>query len=343
MKTIDAHVHAYGNDPGILLSHLERYDYSHICLVGCPGARNPINNIQLMYSKMYAPKRIFAYGGICTLPGVFESTGEGNKKQLEMLVAAGFDGWKIIETKPAAYKNLQIPLDGPVYEPAFAYAEEIGLPIIWHAGDPATFWDPTTAPADYIAKGWVYNTPEHPTLQECYRQVETVLARHPKLKVSLAHLLFLSDNPDYAFQLMDRYPHLNLDICPGFEMYQNFVKEPHIWREFFTKYQDRLIYGTDRRDNSDDVTYGYYDGTYNYIIRALFEDKPLDRDGVKGVGCGVPWEVHDKLFAGNFIRLNGTQPKALNKEAMAVYADWLAQYLDDNWKAQLDKYMLTLR
>ena len=69
----------------------------------------------------------------------------------------------------------------------------------------------------------------------------------------------------------------------------------------------------------------------------------MDRDGVKGVGCGVPWEVHDKLFAGNFIRLNGTQPKALNKEAMAVYADWLAQYLDDNWKAQLDKYMLTLR
>ena len=60
-----------------------------------------------------------------------------------------------------------------------------------------------------------------------------------------AHFHFLSDFLDRAAALLDRYPNVNFDLAPGIEMLYNFTKRPAEARDFFLKYQDRLVYGTD--------------------------------------------------------------------------------------------------
>lgn len=102
---------------------------------------NPLNNLSCLLVKAKNPGRAYAF---CSL-----TYGEGSGEclaQLQMWMRAGFDGWKILETKPSVAKLLGVRMDDERFEPAFAWAEENQIPIIWHVGDPATFWDPTACP-----------------------------------------------------------------------------------------------------------------------------------------------------------------------------------------------------
>lgn len=338
MKTIDSHVHARHDTPEEFISHLNRYQYSHICVLGDPGPHKPVRNFPALLAKQAAPDRIFAYGGLAYTP-LLTPTPESHEKQLKLLYEAGIDGWKLIESKPSDYKEIGIPLDSDIFERAFAFAEEVDLPLTWHCGDPACFWDPETCPKEAIEHGWDCLGPEYPSLQELYRQVEAVLDRHPRMRVSLAHFYFASDDIEHAKRVLDKYENVKYDLCPGFEEFVNFVKEPEKWHDFFVQYQDRIIYGTDRTDDLADESYGNYDGTYNYFLRALFKNEPVNRDGLNGIGCGLPAEVHDKLFAQNFIDIVGTQPKPIHKKGVEAYADWLMPYLNKEEQKRTENYL----
>lgn len=44
---------------------------------------------------------------------------------------------------------------------------------------------------------------------------------------------------------MEKYPNVNFDLTPGWEMYVGFTKRVDDWHDFFTKYSGRILYGTD--------------------------------------------------------------------------------------------------
>jgi len=337
MRTIDSHTHSRGKHPQALISQLQRYNYEYIGVLAMPDWRDQLNNLHVMEVKKLLPGQVYAYCGMQYLPGI-ERTGKNYLRQLEMLMEAGFDGWKIIETKPNHNKWTKAPLDGEMYEPSFAMAEAERIPITWHCADPATFWNMQLAPQWAIEAGWVYDE-SFPTMQELYRQTEAVLERHPKLNVTLAHLYFVSDDIEHGRRLLDKYENLRFDLCPGFEMFEAFVKEPEKWHNFFVQYQDRIIFGTDREDDPGDVSYGNYDGTYNYFLRALFKNEPIDRDGLVGRGVGLGQEIHDKLFSQNFLRAAGGPPKAINKPALRTFGQWLLGYIPQENRAECERLM----
>ena len=139
MRPMDSHTHYYWDDPQYAVSQLDRYQYSHLTILGLPG--DLLSNIQAMMAKNARPEQVFTFGCLMYAEGL-QPTPESHKAQLQMLMDAGFDGWKIIETKPTTYTAVgRIPLDSDIFEPAFALAEEKQFPITWHCGDPATFWD----------------------------------------------------------------------------------------------------------------------------------------------------------------------------------------------------------
>jgi len=75
--------------------------------------------------------------------------------------------------------------------------------------------------------------------------VINVLQRHPDIKVVFAHFFFMSAQLERLGEYLDRYPNMCVDLTPGIEMYRNFSKNPEGARNFFRKYQDRILYGTD--------------------------------------------------------------------------------------------------
>ncbi|MEM3659311.1 MAG: amidohydrolase family protein [Thermoproteota archaeon] len=164
--------------------------------------------------------------------------------QVDRLLNIGFDGIKMVEGKPTYRKLLKIRFDEPFYEDYFARLEETGFPLLFHVADPEEFWDPEKVPVWAKAQGWFYDQ-TYPSKEQFYKEVDTVLEKHPGLKVVFAHFYFLSVDIEAASSFLEKHKNACLDLTPGIEMYHNFSTKKEAWREFFVKYEDKILFGTD--------------------------------------------------------------------------------------------------
>ncbi len=306
---IDSHTHLENHDPQKLLRMTDHFGYEKYAIMAIPCYTQPLNTLECLLAKRLAPQRTYVYGGIVYFPGA-EPTAQDHETQLRLMLDAGCEGWKLLESKPSVYRQLQIPLDGEVFSRSFALAEEAGVPLKWHAGDPASFWSAETAPKFAVENNWLCVGEGFPKLVEIYRQVENVLAAHPKLKATMAHLYFTSDDRAHAEKLLDTYENFWLDLTPGSEMYYAFQEDPAAWRAFFEKYQDRLVFGTDMVDDEGDVVFGSQDAIVDLVLNTLRVDLSLGD------------AVLEKILARNFERRAG-QPKPINPKGLNAYAEYL--------------------
>ena len=93
---IDAHVHLYPGDPQPLADRLAALGTARFNVLGVPGIWGSDNNLHCLRMKALYPGRAWVFGGLnwrgpeCPLP----------ERQLELMMLAGFDGLKLLETKP---------------------------------------------------------------------------------------------------------------------------------------------------------------------------------------------------------------------------------------------------
>ena len=306
------------------------------------GERDVSNNIMAALFKLRHP-HVYASGGLVydnyPAPSVM-TPGMESDVQYQELMDIGFDGIKMLETKPTLLKVLGRGVDDPIYEGLFAAAERDGTHMVWHVGDPATFWDPELAPPDCIENGWFYGDGTFPALEEIYSQVLTVLERHPKLNVTFAHFFFMSDNPQRLEEIFAKYPNVNVDITPGSEMYHNFEKNRQYFRDFFTRYADRIEYGT---DCSDEGNIDNYQKHVSVITRFLTTEEVITDWSTDFRGIGLDEAALDKIFSENYLRRVGNQPKPINIGALRAYVAKYRHLVKDlqvlkNIDMELQKY-----
>ena len=334
MKIIDSHAHITNGDPAQLLSMADHFGYDRVNALSIPCDGLLLNNLECLLLKKLAPDRAYVYGGITYIPGT-EAGAKDLEKELELLTEAGCDGWKLLESKPSVYRKLRLPLDGPVFERAFAFAEETGLPVIWHCGDPSTFWDASRAPAFAVENGWLCIGEGYPSLEELDLQVEHVLKRHPRLKVTLAHLYFTSDRREYAERMLDSFEHLFFDLTPGSEMYWDFMEDREYWQSFFHRYRDKLVFGTDMTDDEGDVVFGSQDEIVRLVMSTLKDAKPFTVRNHEGTGLGLPESVLNPILYDNFGKRNGL-PRPLSVSGLNAYAAWLLDRLPESERSRCE-------
>jgi predicted TIM-barrel fold metal-dependent hydrolase len=222
----------------------------------------------------------------------------------------GADGIKMLEGKPSVRKRLGIPLSSSVYQELYAFLEAEGIPILLHVADPDTFWDPRKVPEAARSCGCFYGTGEHPTKEELLEEVEEILQRFHSLNMILAHFCFLSNDMDRASRMLESFPHVSFDITPGWEMYEDFSKEPEKWRGFFRRYQDRIIFGTDNSGRNGK-------GRGSTLLEAMDKvgriRKFLETDGpmFSGRGLRLDRSVLEKIYRENFLRIAGSCPRKM--------------------------------
>ena len=242
-------------------------------------------------------------------------------RQIDEMVAIGADGLKLIESKPTHRRLVDIPIDSDHYEEMFARLEEIGLPIVWHVADPEEFWYPELTPSWASGRGWGYDR-TWPSKESFYAEVDSVLRRHPKLKVIFAHFYFLSADLASAAQLLDSYEGVCLDLAPGIEMFYNMSKDPDAARDFFVKYSNRIVFGTDIEAGSSEQEAIIRAGIVTRWLETEDEYRvPEDADYTLGPpedgimrGIRLPKDSLANIYINNFERLAGPQPKPLNAE-----------------------------
>lgn len=337
MKMIDSHTHISNGDPAKLLSMADHFGYERLNALSIPCDGFLLNNLECLLLKKLAPDRAYVYGGITYIPGA-EARPEDLEKELELLTEAGCDGWKLLESKPSVYRELRLPLDGPVFDRAFAFAEETGLPLIWHCGDPSTFWDASRAPDFAAENGWLCIGEGYPDLEELDLQAENVLKRHPRLKATLAHLYFTSDRREYAEKMLDSFGNLFFDLTPGSEMYWDFLNDREYWLSFFDRYRDRLVFGTDMADEEGDVVFGSQDGIVRLVMSTLKDAEPFSVRGQGGTGLGLPDDILNLVMHDNFEKRNGL-PHPLSASGLNAYAAWLLDRLPKTERSRCEELL----
>ena len=221
MKIIDGHMHTKGAPGRWFADCADARGYeayavlSLSCMQAYGGDRN---NEECLAAKRADPARAYFFAGLvhpCADP----------LQHVRRWLDRGADGVKLIETKPTVWKETGADLSDAAFDPLFAFLEESQTPVLWHVGDPATFWKREEAPDFAFQNGWFYGDGGFPELAALYGVAETVLERHPKLRATFAHLYFCGDDRAHLERLLDRYENVRVDITPGVEMYDHFFAD----------------------------------------------------------------------------------------------------------------------
>jgi hypothetical protein len=241
----------------------------------------------------------------------------------------------MIEGKPDMRKMLPVPpFDSPAFAPYWEMMERRAVPLVFHVNDPEEFWDAARVPDWARSQGWFYGDGTYINNESQYTEILHVLERHPNLKVIFAHFYFLSAQLPRLAALLDRFPNMHIDLTPGIEMYGSFSRDPQAARDFFIRYQDRIVFGTDIGAKALLNTPGLgiepgESGLRIRVVRSMLEnDGEYTLDVGDGFlfgrfagpyrGLSLPEDVLRKIYSANFERLAGSSPRPLNPVAIAA-------------------------
>ena len=332
-KRIDSHIHyCLPLEPETLISFMDRNGIDMANLVLVPSRPRLTAVPDALIAKAKYPDRFFVFTSF-DVSEYFKHGKEIGKYQakfVENMRRCGCDGLKIIEGKPSMRKMMgAIPdFDAPCWEPLWDYLEETQFPVLWHLNDPESCWGPEEKAPRHIRLGKELYDDTFVNNEEQYRQMETILQRHPKIKFIFAHLYFMSAQLPRLAELLDTYPNVMVDITPGLEIYVNLSKNPEEARNFFEKYQDRILYGTDigarcvLAENAGgfneeeclarmDLIDGLFDSGIHRIMR---EDGRylIYTDDFVQKGFSLSEEAINKIYWKNFENYVGKMPAKVN-------------------------------
>jgi hypothetical protein len=284
-----------------------------------------------LHLKAHYPQRVFVFGGldISTYFRAPKQVGTLFAGSLDFLTAAGCDGIKMIEGKPDMRKMLPIPpFDSSVFAPFWERMAQTQMPLLFHVNDPEEFWDANRVPDWAMQRGWFYGDGTYIHNESQYAEIFHLLSRNPTLKVVFAHFFFLSAQLPRLADLLDRYPNVYIDLTPGIEMYRNFSASIGKAREFFIKYQDRILFGTDigaralLTSPQTDIQLAESQERV-YLIRNFLENSnEFYLHPEKGflfgdlqtpfLGLGLPEPILQKIYHLNFEKVVAPIPRPLN-------------------------------
>jgi predicted TIM-barrel fold metal-dependent hydrolase len=249
---------------------------------------------------------------------------------LEQCFEQGGLGWKIPKVLglAAVYSDDRlVPVDAPELDPIFERCADLGLPVLIHAGDPQAFFRPSTPDNEryeelQVHPSWSFAGPQYPSWEEIYAQFERRVARHPRVTFIGAHFGNDPEDPRRVAQMLDRHPNLMIDTAARIpEIGRHDPREMH---DFFVRYQDRVLFGTDLgygRDMlgrvrialgssgaeppTDAENERFWASTYRYFETSDHDfPNPTPIQGRWPIsGVGLPRDVLEKIYHANAERL----------------------------------------
>ena len=339
-KIIDSHLHISKWGEEDFVSCFDSYVKEHgihalnICSIPLCQS-NVCNNIMLGFFKIANPNT-YLHGGIEYIKVPIDNMPKDMDAltQYRELMEIGFDGIKMLEGKPTEHKRIGKSLNHPALNKLYEQMEKDGTHLLMHVNDPDEFWDLKRAPDWAVKQGWTYTDGSFASYEEIQTQTIKILESYPRLNLTLAHFFFCSKEPEILEKLFTLYPNLCVDLTPGGEMYVEFEKNYDYYKEFFNKYSDRLIFGTDRAYMCDEKYANWLFNVVTTYIGTSKEVKSFDDKILKGLG--MPRERVDSIFFANFERCVGTSPKPIDKEKFKAYIEKYSFALTDSDKQRIE-------
>jgi len=187
--------------------------------------------------------------------------GERAARQLESDIKAGAIGvgevgkqFGLRITKP---DGSRLKVDDPELDPLWAAFARLDVPAFIHTAEPQEFFQPQ----DFKNERWLElslfadrrnNQPGQVSFDELITERNNMFRRHPQTRFVAAHFGWHANDLFRAAKMLDEFP--NVTIEAGAILY-DLGRQPRAAREFFVKYQDRIMFG---KDSFQPEEYPYY-------------------------------------------------------------------------------------
>ncbi len=176
-------------------------------------------------------------------------------------VAKGALGLKITKELGLKFTDATgkvIPVDDDRLFPIWKRAGELGKPVLIHVSDPVAFFLPIDETNEHYTTlqefpGWSFYGSFY-SKWELLEQRNRVIAAHPQTTFILPHVANNPEDLDSVAQLLDWFPNVYIDFSARID---ELGRQPYTARDFFIRYQDRILFGTDM-PMSPDIYRAYY-------------------------------------------------------------------------------------
>lgn len=234
--------------------------------------------------------------------------------------ANGARGLKILKTlglylRENISSGKLVKIDDPRFDPMWDACGQLGMPVAIHVSDPIAFFTPTDKYNERYEElnnhpDWSFYGRDFPGNAELLEARNRVMARHPQTQFNVLHVGNFAENLENVGENLDRYPNMTVELGARIG---ELGRQPRAARQFFERYQDRILFGTDAVPHGDETPQQVFgDRLYQIYYRFLeTEDEYFDyapaRIPPQGrwriYGLGLPDQILKKVYQQNAARL----------------------------------------
>jgi predicted TIM-barrel fold metal-dependent hydrolase len=223
---------------------------------------------------------------------------------LEQAVANGAIGLKVFKNlgmRTRKSDGTRLKVDDPALKPVWDACARLNIPVLIHVAEPQEFF----SPLDYENERWLelslfrdrrHYMPGEPAFEELMGERDRMFVANPKTRFINAHFGWYGNDLARAGKLLDQAPNVVMDLSA---VLYEFGRQPRASREFFLKYQDRVLFGKDSYEPSE---FPYYWRVFETADEYFDYYRPYHAFW-KLYGMALPDDVLRKIYYLNALRV----------------------------------------
>jgi predicted TIM-barrel fold metal-dependent hydrolase len=258
---IDVHNHQFSMpdmDLNTLITDMDKLNMK--VMVNLSGQSGETLKKSIANVKQNFPRRFIVFANIDFKRVGEDGWGEKAAKQLEEDVKNGANGLKIYKSLGFSVNDIngkRVTIDDPRLDPIWKKAGELKIPVTIHTADPKPFW----APMDENNERWLELAinPNRKRSDTSPAPWDTLIAeqhrmfkKHPGTTFIAAHFDWYANDLVKLGQLLDEMPNIVVEFGA---VIAELGRQPRMAKQFFTRYQDRILFGKDSWVPDEYATY----------------------------------------------------------------------------------------
>ncbi len=246
---IDVHNHQFGMpdmDLSTLVKDMDKLNMK--VMVNLSGESGGKLQKSLSNVKAHFPNRFIVFANVDFKQVGQQGWGEKAATQLEEDVRAGASGLKIYKSLGFSVKDIngkRVTVDDARLDLLWKKAGELKIPVIIHTADPKPFW----APMDENNERWMElathtgrkrSDTDPASWDTLIAEQHRLFKKHPGTTFIAAHFGWYANDLKKLGDLLDDMPNVVIEFGA---VIAELGRQPRMARQFFTQYQDRILFG----------------------------------------------------------------------------------------------------
>jgi len=236
-------------------------------------------------------------------------------REFQAMGIRGLKLWKNIGCTLKDSSGAYISPDDERLRPIWDSAAKYGLIVLFHIADPVSFFTPVDRFNEFYESlcenpDWVFydeNDKERYTFEDLMHRQDNLLTQNPDVTFIIPHVGSCAEDLAWVGAQLNKHPNMYIDTAARNSW---LGRQPYTARQFFLDHQDRILFGTDYFDDTEDATKEFYADhyrffeTYDEYFRA-YRSWGWGQGRWNVYGLGLPDEVLRKFYSKNAMRLLG--------------------------------------